>query len=177
MLSSVTDEAHSTFDHGAEVYVQGNISPDNTAPWDGGETNLPYWDNYFANIQKINVFIEKIDGVGDAYPASEKPAIQAKTSVMKGEALFLRAFCYSKLVCTYGGVPVLKNALKLGENFNLINRSTFEETIKFISDDCDAAVALLKTKNEMELGKATKEAALALKSRVLLFAADRKSVV
>src|SRR4051794_18043390 len=35
MLSSVTDEAHSTFDHGAEVYVQGNISPDNTAPWDG----------------------------------------------------------------------------------------------------------------------------------------------
>ena len=172
MLSSATDEAHSTFDHGAEVYVQGNISPDNTAPWDGGETNLPYWDNYFANIQKINVFIKKIDGVADAYPESEKLAIRAKASVMKGEALFLRAFCYSKLVCTYGGVPVLKNALKLGENFNLINRSTFEETIKFISDDCDAAVALLKTKNEMELGKATKEAALALKSRVLLFAAS-----
>ena len=172
MLSSATDEAHSTFDHGAEVYVQGNISPDNTAPWDGGDTNLPYWDNYFANIQKINVFIKKIDGVADAYPESEKLAIRAKASVMKGEALFLRAFCYSKLVCTYGGVPVLKNALKLGENFNLINRSTFEETIKFISDDCDAAVALLKTKNEMELGKATKEAALALKSRVLLFAAS-----
>ena len=172
MLSSATDEAHSTFDHGAEVYVQGNISPDNTAPWDGGETNLPYWDNYFANIQKINVFIKKIDGVADAYPESEKLAIRAKASVMKGEALFLRAFCYSKLVCTYGGVPVLKNALKLGENFNLINRSTFEETIKFISDDCDAAVALLKTKNEMELGKVTKETALALKSRVLLFAAS-----
>lgn len=172
MLSSITDEAHSTFDHGAEVYVQSNISPDNTAPWDGGETNLSYWDNYFANIQKIKVFIKKIDGVPDAYPQSEKLAIQAKASVMKGEALFLRAFYYSKLVCTYGGVPVSKNALKLGEDFNAINRSTFDETIKFISDDCDAAVALLKNKNEMELGKATKGAALALKSRVLLFAAS-----
>ncbi len=172
MLSSVTDEAHSTFDHGAEVYTQGNISPDNTAPWDGPETNLPYWDNYFANIQKINVFIEKIDGVADAYPESEKPSIQARASVMKGEALFLRAFCYSKLVRTYGGVPILKDALKLGEDFNSINRSTFAETIKFISDDCDAAVTLLKTKDQMELGKATKGAALALKSRVLLFAAS-----
>ncbi len=172
MLSSVTDEAHSTFDHGAEVYTQGNISPDNTAPWDGPETNLPYWDNYFANIQKINVFLEKIDGVADAYPESEKPSIQAKASVMKGEALFLRAFCYSKLVRTYGGVPILKDALKLGDDFSSVNRSTFAETIQFISEDCDAAVALLKNKDEMELGRATKGAALALKSRVLLFAAS-----
>lgn len=78
MLFSVTDEAHSTFDHGAEVYVQGNISPDNTAPWNGGETNLPYWDTYFANIQKINIFLGKIDGVADKYPASQKASIQAK---------------------------------------------------------------------------------------------------
>jgi hypothetical protein len=172
MLSSVTDEAHSTFDHGAEVYVEGNISPDNTAPWDGPVTNFPFWDNYFTNIQKINVFLEKIDGIADAYPESEKPAIRERSSVMKGEALFLRAFCYSKLVCTYGGVPILKNALKLGEDFHSIERSSFAETVKFISDDCDAAVALLKVKGQMALGRATRGAALALKSRVLLFAAS-----
>src|SRR3954464_4143041 len=34
LLSSVTDETHSTFDHGAEVYTQGNITADNSAPWD-----------------------------------------------------------------------------------------------------------------------------------------------
>src|ERR1700712_5497102 len=92
LLSSVTDEAHSTFDHGAEVYTQGNISPDNSAPWDGGETNLPYWDTYFADIQKLNIFLSKIDGVADTYPAAQKAAIQAKASIMKGEALFLSAF-------------------------------------------------------------------------------------
>lgn len=172
MLSSVTDETHSTFDHGAEVYVQGNISPDNSAPWDGGDTNMPYWENYFSTIQEINIFLSKIDGVASAYPASQKAAIQAQASVMKGEALFLRAFCYSKLVRNYGGVPLMKVALKLGDDFSSINRSTFAETVKFISDDCDAAFALLKGKEEMQLGKATTGAALALKSRVLLFAAS-----
>lgn len=172
MLSSVTDETHYTFDHGAEVYVQGNISPDNNAPWDAGETNLPNWDTYFTNIQKINIFLSKIDVVADAYPESQKASIQEKASVMKGEALFLRAFCYSKLVTNYGGVPILKVALKLGEDFSSITRSTFAESIKFVSDDCDAAFALLKSKADMELGKATTGAALALKSRVLLFAAS-----
>lgn len=172
MLSSVTDETHSTFDHGAEVYVQGNISPDNSAPWDGGDTNMPYWENYFSTIQEINIFLSKIDGVASEYPASQKAAIQAQASVMKGEALFLRAFCYSKLVRNYGGVPLMKVALKLGDDFSSINRSTFAETVKFISDDCDAAFALLKGKEEMQLGKATTGAALALKSRVLLFAAS-----
>lgn len=172
MLSSVTDEAHSTFDHGAEVYVEGNISPDNTAPWDGSEYNLPYWNNYFENIQKINVFVQRIDGVADAYPESEKAAIKARSDLMKGEALFLRALGYSNLVRIYGGVPIIKDALNLGEDFNTITRGTFEETVKFIADDCDEAASLLKTKDQMELGRATKGAALALKSRILLFAAS-----
>ncbi len=172
MLSSVTDEAHSTFDHGAEVYVQGNISPDNTAPWDGSEYNLPTWDTYFGDIQKINVFITKIDGVAEVYPESEKAGIKAKAAVMKGEALFLRAFCYSVLMRTYGGVPILKESLELGGDFNSLTRGTFEETVNFILEDCDAAAALLLSKDEMLLGRATKGAALALKSRVLLFAAS-----
>lgn len=172
MLSSVTDEAHSTFDHGAEVYVQGNISPDNTAPWDGSDYSLPTWDNYFSTVQKLNVFITKIERVADAYPETEKASISAKAGIMKGEALFLRAFCYSVLVRTYGGVPILKEALALGGDFNSVLRGTFEETVNFISDDCDAAAALLPDKDQMLLGRANKGAALALKSRVLLFAAS-----
>ncbi len=172
MLSSVTDETHSTFDHGAEVYVQGNITPDNTAPWDGSEYSLPMWNTHFGNIQKLNVFIKKIDGVAEAYPEREKVSIRAKSAVMKGEAFFLRAFCYSVLVRTYGGVPILKEPLELGGNFSAVTRGSFEETINFISEDCDAAAKLLQDKDGMLLGRATKGAALALKSRILLFAAS-----
>ena len=60
----------------------------------------------------------------------------------------------------------------LNEDFLEITRSSFEETINFIIADCDQATALLNLKSEMEMGRATKEAALALKARVLLFAAS-----
>src|SRR5690606_7960375 len=44
--------------------------------------------------------------------------------------------------------------------------------IDFITADCDKAADLLKGKSEMATGRATKGAALALKSRLLLFAAS-----
>jgi hypothetical protein len=172
MLCSITDDAHSTFTHGAENYVEGIISPDNTDPWDGTKANLPNWSTYFLNIQKINIFLSKIDGLAQSYPEAQRPAIKTKTDIMKGEALFLRAFCYTQLARTYGGVPILKEPASLGDDFTTIPRSSFEEVTQFIAADCDASAALLLGKNEMPLGRATKGAALALKSRMLLFAAS-----
>jgi len=173
MLSCVTDETHQTFTHGAEVYVEGNINADNLSPWDGGGYSLPLnWDACFLNIQKVNVFLSKIDGVADAYPASQQPAIKVQAEIKKGEALFLRAYYYTQLARLYGGVPLMKDPNKLGEDFKLLTRATFEKTVNFISDDCDAAAALLLTKNLMPMGRASNGAALALKSRILLFAAS-----
>lgn len=165
MLAQESDEAC----YGSDVYVEGSITPEDVGPWGG---TLPSWNDYFLNIQKLNVFITKIGGVVNAYSASEQAVIKAEADIKKGEALFLRAFCYSQLVRTYGGVPIFKEALKLGDDFTSVLRGTFEETINFISDDCDAAAALLPDKDQMLLGRATKGAALALKSRVLLFAAS-----
>jgi len=173
MLSCITEETHQTFTHGAEVYVEGNINADNVAPWDGGGYSLPLnWDASFLNIQKVNVFLSKIDGVADAYSTSEQAGIKAQTDIKKGEALFLRAYYYTQLARLYGGVPLMKEPNKLGDDFKLLTRATFEETVKFISDDCDAAATLLSTKDQMAMGRATKGAVLALKSRMLLFAAS-----
>ncbi|MBX3257099.1 MAG: RagB/SusD family nutrient uptake outer membrane protein [Chitinophagaceae bacterium] len=172
MLSSVSDEAHSTFDHGVEVYVQGNISKDNTAPWDPTEYSFPSWNTYFSNIQKLNVLIEKIDQVAEAYPEAERAAIKLRSDVMKGEGYFLRAFCYTQLMRMYGGVPVLKEALTLNDDFSSITRGSFEETVSLISADCDMAAGLLPPAADAPAGRATKGAALALKSRALLFAAS-----
>ncbi|MEJ5961068.1 RagB/SusD family nutrient uptake outer membrane protein [Pedobacter immunditicola] len=172
LLSSVSDETHESFTHGPEIYVAGSTTADNTSPWDGGEYNFTAWSDYFLNIQKLNTFISKIDQVADAYPATDQAAIKSKSDVMKGEALFLRAYCYGQLVRIYGGVPLMKEPAKLGDDFNSILRGTFEETINFIVGDCDAANSLLLDKDETVLGRATKGAALALKSRTLLFAAS-----
>ena len=73
---------------------------------------------------------------------------------------------------TYGGLPIITKSWKVGDDYLNVPRGTFKETVDFIVADCDAAVALLKSKAEMESGRATNAAALALKSRILLFAAS-----
>lgn len=91
---------------------------------------------------------------------------------MKGEVHFLRAYLYQNLVSLYGGVPIIKSTYGLTGEFN-VPRNSFEECINFIVADLDTAATLLPeemTGNNM--GRATKGAALALKSRVLLLAAS-----
>ncbi|RZK47463.1 MAG: RagB/SusD family nutrient uptake outer membrane protein [Pedobacter sp.] len=172
MLSSVTDEAHSTFSQGVEVYVQGNITAENTAPWDLSGYALPSWNVYFSNIQKLNTLIARIDEVSDAYPEAQRASIKLRSDVIKGEAFFLRAFCYTQLMRMYGGVPLLTEPLTLNDDYNSITRSSFEETVALIAEDCDRAASLLQAKSTAPLGRATIGAALALKSRALLFAAS-----
>lgn len=149
------------------VYNTGAISADNR----GTDFATGIWKRY-KQIQQLNIFLEKIDQVSEGYPDTEKAAITAQTDVLKGEALFLRAYFYTRLCMDYGGVPVLNSPTSLGDNFLDIKRSTFEETVNFIVKDYDDAASLLKFKSGMEMGRATKEAALAYKSRLLLFAAS-----
>ncbi|HOB85721.1 MAG TPA: RagB/SusD family nutrient uptake outer membrane protein [Candidatus Cloacimonadota bacterium] len=168
--TNYTDEA--IYGRGASTttLLNGTLTPDA-----GEGTHYVHsgyrWSQY-ANIQRVNKFLDKIDLVADAYPESQKATIKAQTDVLKGEALFLRAFMYHNLARTYGGLVLLETAAQLSDDFSGMTRSTFEETVNFIIDDCDAAAGLLPLKSDQELGRACKEAALALKARMLLFAAS-----
>ncbi|GGC19349.1 carbohydrate-binding protein [Parapedobacter defluvii] len=167
--SNFTDEA--IFGRGASTttLLNGTMSPDASL---SDHFMEPYRWSQFEQIQRINQFLEKIDGIADTYPSAQQADVKAKTDVLKGEALFLRAFNYCNLARTYGGLPLLDKAAKLNDDFSAITRATFEETVNFIVADCDAAAALLPLKSEQELGRACKEAALAVKARILLFAAS-----
>jgi hypothetical protein len=170
--ASVTDESHDTHAFETANYLQGNISSSSSGPFGNWAFNYTAWGNMYKNIQRLNLFLSSIDKVSDAYPAAEQESIKARSETMKGEAKFLRAFCYNQLARNYGGVIIITEPFQIGQDYLSINRSSFEETVNFISSECDAAAALLGTKTEMEMGRATKEAAMALKSRILLFAAS-----
>ncbi|RZK47610.1 MAG: RagB/SusD family nutrient uptake outer membrane protein [Pedobacter sp.] len=120
------------------------------------------WVQNYAVIRKANMFMEKIDAVpGDA-------TLKAR---MKAEAQFLRAFAYQELAKCFGGVPLMLSAGTPEES--IIPRNSFDEVVAQIVKDCDeAAVALPVTSAPEDLGRATKVAALALKSRVLLYKAS-----
>ncbi|WP_153799002.1 RagB/SusD family nutrient uptake outer membrane protein [Foetidibacter luteolus] len=171
-FASITDESHDTHAFGTENYLQGNINSSNTSPFGIWAFNYTTWDAMYNNIQKLNIFLANIDNVPAAYPPAEQPAIVAQASRMRGEALFLRAFCYSQLARNYGGVILATTPFAIGDDYLSQTRAGFRETIDFISQQCDEAAALLEDKDGMEMGRATKGAALALKSRILLFAAS-----
>jgi hypothetical protein len=85
---------------------------------------------------------------------------------------FLRAYLYHNLVSMYGGVPIIKKTFGLTDNFN-VPRDSYDNCIKFIVSDLDSAATLLPLSySGNDRGRATKGAALALKSRVLLYAAS-----
>lgn len=176
MFTAISDEVR--FTHGgAETYMQGQLSPSSLGPFTppddpNSPTSFGSWKQHFDNIQKINKFLANIDRVSESAPETEKVGIKTKTDVMKGEALFLRAYSYGQLLRLYGGVPLFSEPTELGSNYLSVGRNTFEETVNFVAADCDAATALLLDNASTVMGKVSKGVAMALKSRILLFAAS-----
>ena len=93
-------------------------------------------------------------------------------NIRKGEALFLLAFNYAELAKQFGGLPLIVKPVALTDEMN-VPRSTFDETISFITDLCDQAATLLpEIHPDSDYGRVTKGAALSLKARMLLYAAS-----
>ena len=162
MLAATTDE--SLFTHsGRDInkVTESSVSSDDLGWFNRQE--LYRYDDLYKRIRASNIALQNLEkpGFTDAVLADR----------LKGEALFLRAYYYHQLVRLFGGVPIITKPFELGEADYTIARNTFDECIKFIVKDLDAAAALLQGKN-LAKGRATSAAALAIKSRVLLYAAS-----
>lgn len=134
------------------------------------DSDRPYgnWNGYYASIRNCNVFLENFDNIPDSDELTDGVTTKDR---LKGEVLFLRAWYYHLLVKLYGGVPLITTPYELTDDF-LIERSSYSDCIQFITTECDAAAAILPVVNTGATGRATKGAALALKSQVLLYAAS-----
>ncbi len=159
MLAAYTDEA--MFTHAGRninTFTEGIENPSNLA-WFSPTYE---WKKMYTAIREANVAIENL-------PIStfEDTALRDK---LLGESYFLRAYYYHQLVRFYGGVPIVKTSYGLNEDYTIV-RSTFEECVNFIVSDLDQAATLLDGLT-MDPGRASKLAALSLKSRILLYAAS-----
>jgi starch-binding outer membrane protein, SusD/RagB family len=171
MFSSATDESMYNADFGSSDITKSNIDPSNLgtlfnpAHWTANRFRLMSYELSYKNIRAANLFFENIDKT-----EFEDVAVRDR---LKGEVHFLRAYIYHNLIFTHGGMPLITEAFDLDDDFNT-PRSSFKECVDFIVSECDAAAALLPKKHDgtSDLGRATKGAALALKSRVLLYAAS-----
>ena len=141
------------------------ISADNLASWPH-ET----WPKLYKNVRACNIFFERINQA-TAFDSTKVDGVRPKDRMI-GEVHFLRALLYHQLVSLYGGVPIITKAYGLNDDF-AVARNPYAECIDFISKECDSAANLLPlVQSGSNQGRATKGAALTLKSRALLYAAS-----
>jgi starch-binding outer membrane protein, SusD/RagB family len=160
VMGSMTDELVDSRGGIIRPWNQGAMTSDNFGP-DRGEQS---WNRGYSQIHKINLALDKL--------VEYDQGSNENLDRVRGELMFLRAWTYHQMLRSYGGLVIMDSPTELGDDFLGQTRSNFEETVNFIVQDTDEAAELLGYKSEMEMGRATKEAALALKSRVLLFAAS-----
>mgnify|MGYP000011096353 FL=1 len=127
-----------------------------------------YWEVYFAQIRLCSQFLQNID-LATVNTETDRNRWRAEAHVM-------RAFFYSELVKWYGRVPIEREPYGLTEDFSKVERSSVYDVVKFISEDCDAAINApelpWRISSDSEAMRATKALAYAIKSRMWLFAAS-----
>ena len=165
-LSDFSDESLFTPDWGVADFNKGLMTSDDpTGWWLGGNPQFVDmfldWSTLYANIRRTNIFFSKINSV---------PGKLETINELKGEVYFLRAWNYLYLTSFYGGVPIITKAYTLSDNYD-VQRNSYEECINFIVGQLDSAAMYLSDTYPTN-GHISKGAALALKSRTLLYAAS-----
>ena len=125
------------------------------------------WEVIYVAITRVNVLIEKLPNV---------PGLsESERDDLLGQAYFLRALSYHNLAKLWGGVPLRLTTPASIDDAASIGRSTLDETYAQILEDLDQAIALIQTDDDPTI--ATRGAAWALRSRVLLYRNDWSGVI
>ena len=179
MMASATDEAEF-------VRPWESIQNFNKGSWNQFTNPDDVWSYYFDAIRRTNVFLADCDNVSlDRWkndPAETAQIIYEQklkeVGYWKLEARFLRAYYHFELMKRYGGIPIMKEAMSLDDPYADMKRASLQDVVDFIVSECvelsdpEAGLPDVYDIPADNLGRATRGAALALKSRVLLYAAS-----
>ena len=125
------------------------------------------WTSMYEGIRKVNQLIENADR------CTEATADEIRW--WKGEAYFLRAFYHFMIFRAYGPIPYVDHVIDINEDIASIVRLPADKVAKAIADDCDKAAEYLYDRDSWPMdnyARVNRIAALALKSRVLLYVAS-----
>lgn len=172
MMAAASDEAeYSVASSSVHMFNNGSWNPLNNPD------NV--WTYYYQGIRQATLFLETADQINmeryklDPQNQADYEMRMANIERWKYEARFLRAYFYSELVKRYGGVPLANELMDMDTDYRNIPRNTLQECIDFIVDECgQVAPNLPAVYQASDMGRVTRGAALALKSRILLYAAS-----
>ena len=147
-------------------YVEGSYSADKPkGDENAGESRL--W-KYYEGIRKASTFLDNVDRCTEL--------TMDEIADMKGQARFLRAYCYWALIRVFGPVPLIPlEGLDADLSYEELSlpRTHFDEIVSFIDTELAETARLLPMRRTVNnLGRPTRGAALGLRARVLLYAAS-----
>lgn len=123
-----------------------------------------HWQYLYELVHRCNTVIRKVP---------QMPISAETITRVTGEARFLRALAYFRMLTCWGGVPYYDETCDINEQFASLRnpRITADDLRGHIIDDLTAAIGALPVQWDAEdYGRATRGAAYALRGKVYLFA-------
>lgn len=163
LWGTLTDEAIYNNDDNTWLIQRGLLAPENTG------IAGTIWGRSYRSIRECNFALSKLP---------EVQMSEERKARLKAELQFIRAFRYHDLIRNYGGVVLMGDKVyNLSDNLqeeSVFTRSSLQECMNYVMSELDQAAAGLPADNSGSwlLGRATKGAALAIQSRLALYAAS-----
>lgn len=170
MRDCAIDDAHYVWS-GSEVHSYNN------GRWSAKHTIDASWGEYYTGIRCANMFIKSFkeaDFSKYKWNADYETWME-KSQYWESEARFLRSLFLFELARRYGDIPLAKDIYTL-DDVNKLEKTKFADVMDYISEECKEISKILpENYNNVagkQTGRITKGAALALRSRALLYAAS-----
>ncbi len=178
VFATVSDEAQNNLPTNNALYFNQGLISETINP----ESSI--YKSYYDGIRAANNFIDysvnsdQLILIGKD-PIADAPAIaNDKQNIIwfKAESHIAKAYYYAELIKRYGGVPIVTETLQKSGAIS-IPKSTYEEVVEYIIKEIDDNKANLQVNWKTSAfgandGRFTLGAALAIKARVLLYAAS-----
>ncbi len=149
------------------------FAEENFVGLNGGASRVSmFYNTSYQTIQRANTVLEKLEERPEVYNVN--PDLR---KWHRGEALFLRSYVNFKLWNIFGTAPIVNKRIYSVEESNSLKNSTGTELLDQVITDLAEAATLLPAAwpgtllNQPTLGRATRNSALGLRAKALVFRA------
>jgi len=178
IFAAATDEAQQTS-------VSANVNYFNQGTINSSTNPLSYlYKNYYEGIRAANFFLEYAKN-GEALLKMNRDTLTDVTNYKKdkdflkwyrAEAHVAKAFYYGELIKMYGDVPIVELTLDKADNAKVV-KTSYDQVVAYIVNEIDSykkdlVVSWKASSYTDQDGRFTLGSALAIKARVLLYAAS-----
>ncbi len=178
LFATVSDEAQNNLPSNNAIYYNQALLSESINP----ESSI--YKSYYDGIRAANNFLDYsvnadqllLIGRDPVNDASSIATDKQNIAWFKAEAHIAKAYYYMELIKRYGGVPIVTQTLQQSGKV-AIPRSTYEEVVEYIVKEIDDNKANLQVNWKTSSfvandGRFSLGSALAIKARVLLYAAS-----